>query len=76
MRLAPIALLLLLAACGKQSTTDTAKDSELTLVKGAALVEGTTNDASALEGAAESGNVIASQPANATNSTAEPSNAM
>ena len=81
MRLSPSRLLILalavtLAGCGKGGSTDTAAESELTLVKGATLIEGTTNDASALEGAAESGNVVATAPANATDGAAEPGNAM
>lgn len=55
-----IASALLLAACGSRST-DTVEDSKTTVLSGGGLIEGTTNDASALEGGMNS--AVAAPPA-------------
>ncbi len=63
--------LLTLSACGKNKAANTVDDSTLSTIKGASLVEGTTNDSSALEAAAETGNADTA-PAAGNAATAKP----
>lgn len=64
--IASLASALLLGACGSGGSTDNAEDTSLTPLNGAALIEGTTNDSSALETAAETGNTASAPAENAT----------
>lgn len=67
---------LTLAACGKGDDTNKVEDSTLTPLNGATLIEGTTNDASALETASEANNIAPAAAENATDGSGAPANAM
>ena len=70
-----LAAALLLVACGSKST-DTVEDSKLTVMNGAGLIEGTTNDSATLEAGMNSAITAAPAPdATTKNETAEPDNA-
>lgn len=71
-----LAAALLLVACGSKST-DTVEDSKLTVMNGAGLIEGTTNDSATLETGMNSAVTAVPTPAPdvAKNDTAEPDNA-
>ncbi len=69
-----LAAALLLAACGSKST-DTIEDSKLTVMNGAGLIEGTTNDSTTLEAGMNSAVTAAPAPDATKNDTAEPDNA-
>lgn len=64
--IAATACALLLSGCGSGGSDDTVDETSLTPLNGAALIEGTTNDSSALETAAEPGDVETDAAGNAT----------